>query len=58
MKLLFIQGGTRLKEDEEGNFYTDGNLNNKVWNRYKNYCDELDILLRVDEKKIYQRLLL
>lgn len=51
MKLLFVQGGTRLKEDEEGNFYTDGNLNNKVWERYKDYCDQLNILLRVDEKK-------
>lgn len=51
MKLLFVQGGTRLKEDLEGNFYTDGNLNDKVWNRYKKYCDELLILLRAEEKK-------
>lgn len=51
MKLLFVQGGTRLKEDFDGNFYTDGNLNDKVWNRYKNYCDQLNILLRCEEKK-------
>ena len=51
MKLLFVQGGTRLKEDFEGNLYTDGNLNNKVWDRYKKYCDELLILLRAEEKK-------
>lgn len=51
MKLLFIQGGTRLKEDTDGNLYTDGNLNNKVWERYKSYCDELLILLRKEEKK-------
>ena len=51
MKLLFIQGGTRLKEDVEGNLYTDGNLNNKVWERYKGYCDKLIILLRTEEKK-------
>lgn len=50
MKLLFVQGGTRLKKDEKGNYYTDGNLNNYVWNRYKNYCDELLILLRSEEK--------
>lgn len=31
MKLLFVQGGTRIKKDTEGNFYTDGNFNLKVW---------------------------
>lgn len=51
MKLLFVQGGTRLKEDYAGNLYTDGNLNNKVWERYKNYCDQLLIVLRAEEKK-------
>lgn len=54
MKLLFIQGGTRLKEDNEKNYYTDGNLNNKVWNRYKKYCDQLNIVLRAEEK-IYEK---
>lgn len=51
MKLLFIQGGTRLKKDINGNYYTDGNLNNKVWERYKKYCDELIVVLRKDEKE-------
>lgn len=58
MKLLFIQGGTRLKTDTEGNHYTDGNLNNIVWDRYKKYCDELIILLRKDNtlyKKQYAK---
>lgn len=50
MKLLFIQGGTRLKKDIKENYYTDGNLNNSVWERYKNYCDELIIVLRSEEK--------
>lgn len=54
MKLLFIQGGTRLKKDEYENYYTDGNLNNKVWNRYKELCDELLIVLR-SEKNIYKK---
>lgn len=51
MRLLFIQGGTRLKQDEEGNWYTDGSFNDKVWERYKSYCDELVVLLRTEEKK-------
>ena len=50
MKLLFVQGGTRLKKDNKGNYYTDGNLNDSVWNRYKNYSDELLILLRSEER--------
>lgn len=54
MKLLFIQGGTRLKKDKEDNYYTDGNLNNKVWDRYKQYCDELLITLR-KENNIYDK---
>jgi len=54
MKLLFIQGGTRLKKDVEGNYYTDGNLNDKVWDRYKNYCDELIVVLR-SESKTYEK---
>ena len=54
MKLLFIQGGTRVKEDKEGNYYTDGNFNDKVWSRYKSYCDELTVILRREEK-IYEK---
>ncbi len=50
MKLLFVQGGSRIKKDTENNYYTDGNLNNKVWDRYKNYCDELLIALRTEDK--------
>lgn len=55
MKLLFIQGGTRLKQDKSGNWYTDGNFNDKVWSRYKSYCDELTVILR-REDKLYEDL--
>ena len=50
MRLLFIQGGTRVKMDENKNWYTDGNFNDKIWSRYKNYCDELIVLLRKEDK--------
>lgn len=40
MKLLFVQGGSRIKVDSDGNLYTDGNLNLKVWNRYMDLSDE------------------
>ena len=50
MKLMFIQGGTRLKKDQNGNWYTDGNFNDNVWNRYKSYCDELIVVLRMEDK--------
>lgn len=51
MKLLFIQGGTRLKEDKNGNWYTDGNFNDSVWKRYTSVCDELTVVLRKEENK-------
>ena len=54
MKLLFIQGGTRLKQDNEKNWYTDGNFNDNIWNRYKSYCDELTVILR-KEDKVYSK---
>jgi len=50
MKLLFIQGGSRLKKDTEGNWYTDPNFNDKVWKRYKDLCDNLTVILRREEK--------
>lgn len=49
MKLLFIQGGTRLKQDTEGNWYTDGNFNDSVWKRYTSVCDELTVVLRKED---------
>lgn len=46
MKLLFIQGGSRVRCSKNGACYVDGNFNNDIWKRYKNYCDELTIVLR------------
>lgn len=49
MRLLFIQGGSRLKRDADGRWYTDSNFNNSVWDRYKALCDELIVILRREE---------
>lgn len=54
MKLLFIQGGTRLKQDTNGNWYTDGNFNVSVWKRYTSICDKLIVILR-KEKQVYSQ---
>ena len=51
-KLLFIHGGEKVKEDEEGNLYTDGSYSKEVWKRYKKLCDQLTVIFR-KEKKIY-----
>lgn len=50
MKLLFIQGGSRVRVCKNGNKYVDGNFNNAIWNRYKSYCTELTVILRQIEK--------
>lgn len=50
MRLFFIQGGSRLKRDTDGNWYTDSNFNNDVWDRYKALCDELVVVLRREEQ--------
>lgn len=49
MKLLFIQGGSRLRYDQSGDCYTDTNFNNRIWARYKSYCSELTVILRKDD---------
>lgn len=46
MKLLFIQGGSRVRKCKNGSFYVDGNFNNDIWKRYKSYCDDLTVILR------------
>jgi glycosyltransferase involved in cell wall biosynthesis len=53
MKLFFIQGGSRLKQDTAGLWYTDSNFNNAIWDRYKSLCDELVVILR-RETQIYE----
>lgn len=52
-KLLFIQGGTRVKEDNQGKWYSDFNFTDAVFARYKNLCGELTVILRKEEK-IYE----
>lgn len=49
MKLLFIQGGSRLKKSDKGFWYTDGNFTSDVWERYLNVADTLTIVLRCEE---------
>ena len=46
MKLLFIQGGSRVRCSTNGTFYVDGNFNNEVWKRYNSYCSNLTVILR------------
>lgn len=53
MRLLFIQGGSRLKLSDKGLWYTDPNFTDEVWNRYIAVCDHLTILLR-RETNIYK----
>jgi len=52
MNLLFIQGGSRLKLCETGQWYTDPNFTEEVWRRYMALCDHLSILIR-REHKVY-----
>lgn len=52
-KLLFIQGSTRVKEDNQGKWYSDFNFTDAVFARYKNLCGELTVILRKEEK-IYE----
>ena len=54
MKLLYIQGGSRWKFDNEGNVYTDANYNEKIWKRYTTLCDDFTVILRREEK-IYSK---
>lgn len=50
MKLLFVQSGSRVKTDTQGNYYTDGNFNEEVWKRYLNLADEFCLILRKEDK--------
>lgn len=53
MNLLFIQGGSRLKLADDGNWYTDPNFTSEIWNRYLSFCDQLTVVLR-REKVVYE----
>ena len=50
MKLFFIQGATRLKHDNAGNWYSDGNFDRSAWERYTQLCDELTVVLRKEDR--------
>jgi glycosyltransferase involved in cell wall biosynthesis len=50
MKILFIQGGSRVRVCSNDTFYVDSNFNNKIWERYKKYGDELIVILRKIDK--------
>ena len=54
-KLLFIQGGSRVRECTNGKFYVDGNFNNNIWKRYSSYCNELTVILRKINKKFIEK---
>ena len=61
MKLLFVQGGSRVRICKNGKLYVDGNFSNSIWERYKKYCDELVVVLRkidstFEEEKIKEKL--
>ena len=49
--MLFLQFGSKYAfyNDE---FYTDGSLNEKIWNRYLNYTNNLTVLGRKANKKV------
>lgn len=47
-KLLFVHG-TKFKKDDEGNFYTTGSYNSKVWNRYQILGKSITVIARLEE---------
>ena len=51
-KILFIHGEEKIKEDKNGNLYTDGCYNNKVWDRYFKISTDITAIFR-KENKIY-----
>lgn len=53
MKLLFIHGSNAIKEDTEGNYYTDGSYRDEVWQRYYNLANNLTVMTR-KESNVYK----
>lgn len=45
-KLLFIQGGSRVRVSKNNHYYVDGNFNNVIWKRYKSYSSDFTAILR------------
>nr|WP_285868268.1 glycosyltransferase [Mesobacillus maritimus] len=50
MKLLFVHDGEKLKEDNQGTYYTDGSYNQKVWDRYLDIFEDVSVIFRKDPK--------
>ena len=50
MKLLFVHGGEKLKEDNKGNYYTDGSYTQQVWDRYSELSNDITVMFRKEEK--------
>lgn len=48
MKILFVHDAEKLKEDKEGDFYTDGAYNIDTWDRYLSLASELSVIFRKD----------
>lgn len=53
MKLLYIHGEEKLKEDYSGSFYTSGSYNNKIWDRYSSISPNLTVMFR-KETTLYE----
>lgn len=51
MKLLFIQGGSRIRINSKNEYYVDGNFNNEVFDDYYKLADSVTFVLRVDTNK-------
>ena len=52
-KILFIHGDEKIKVDINGNLYTDGCYNNKVWDRYLKLSSDITAIFR-KETVIYK----
>ncbi|MCA0756494.1 glycosyltransferase [Paenibacillus sp. N4] len=46
MKLLFVHGGEKLKEDTNGNLYTGSSYNQEVWDRYLSIFVNITVMFR------------
>lgn len=53
MRLLFVHD-TKFKEDKEGNFYTGGSFNYKVWERYLKISSHFSVIAR-KESTYYEK---
>ena len=52
--LLYVHCEEKIKIDTEGNFYTDGCYNQKIWDRYFKIFPSITCLFRI-EKRVYSK---